>query len=218
MAYLDVDTWPRKAIFDFFRAFDDPWFNLTAEVDVTATRAWCSEHGASFSTACWYTILHATQQIDAFRQRMRPNGRVWQHDTIRIGATALRPDQTFTYVYYEGARDFPTFAQQAKQELARRLAMDGLEPEQGDDDLLHCTVVPWVRFTGIKHAQPGGDAGSVPKIALGRATDVGDSVWMPVSVEGHHALIDGVHVGRFFQLIEGYFAAPQELLASAKET
>ena len=136
------------------------------------TRAWCRDQGASFSLACWFAVLRAANAVPAFRMRLR-DGRVYLHDRVRVGATALKPDQSFTYVYFPDAPDFEAFSIRAKAELAERLQAEGLEPDSGDDDLLHCTVVPWVRFTGIKHARFGNPADSIPKIALGKATDVG---------------------------------------------
>lgn len=210
--FLDLDTWPRRPIHDFFLGFEDPWFNLCAEIEVGATRAWCAERGASFSLACWFAVLRAANEVEAFRMRLRDGG-VWVHDRVRVGATALKPDNCFTYVYYPDAPDFESFATLARAELAERLQAEGLEPDAGDDDLLHCTVIPWVRFTAIKHARYGKGQGSIPKIAIGRATEIDGGVRLPVSVEGHHALIDGVHVGAFLAALEGALGAPERTFA-----
>lgn len=213
--FIDLDSWPRKAIYDFFLAFEDPWFNLVAEVEVGPTKTWCKANGASFSLACWYAVLHAANEVEAFRMRLRDD-KVWVHERVRVGATALKPDQCFTYVYFPDAPSFAEFVVLARAEMKERFAQEGLEPDSGDDDLLHCTVVPWVRFTGIKHARFGGTGDSVPKIALGKATAVGQDVKMPVSIEGHHALIDGIHSGAFFAALEAAFADPESLLAATR--
>ncbi len=34
---------------------------------------------------------------------------------------------------------------------------------------------------------------------------------MPLNIEVHHALVDGVHVGRFVQALEALLAEPQRL-------
>jgi chloramphenicol O-acetyltransferase type A len=34
---------------------------------------------------------------------------------------------------------------------------------------------------------------------------------MPLSVQGHHALMDGVHAGRFFEQAQRYLDAPAAL-------
>ncbi|MCB0574850.1 MAG: hypothetical protein KDC61_09825 [Saprospiraceae bacterium] len=38
----------------------------------------------------------------------------------------------------------------------------------------------------------------MPKIVFGKYFASGDRLLMPVSVEVHHALMDGLHAGRFF--------------------
>jgi hypothetical protein len=36
---------------------------------------------------------------------------------------------------------------------------------------------------------------------------------MPLSVQGHHGLIDGLHIGRYFAGIDDYLHHPREFLA-----
>ena len=81
------------------------------------------------------------------------------------------------------------------------------------NNLLNGTTVPWIRFTGIKHARKG-PGGSVPKIALGKLTEVDGGVRLPVSVEAHHALVDGVHAGAFFAALEARLTLPDATFAS----
>ena len=33
--YLDLNTWARREIFEFFRDFDKPYFNIATQLDVT---------------------------------------------------------------------------------------------------------------------------------------------------------------------------------------
>jgi len=35
---------------------------------------------------------------------------------------------------------------------------------------------------------------------------------MPLSVQGHHAVMDGVHVGKFYGELQGYLDRPQAVL------
>ncbi len=208
MPAIDMSTWSRRAVHDFFLDYEDPWFNISAEVEVGPTRRWCRAHRAPFSLACWYAVVQAANAVPAFRMRLRPGG-VWLHERVRVGATSLKPDGALTFVYYPDAADFPTFAHVAKTMIAERMTAAELEPQDSADDLLHCTMLPWVRFTSIKHARAIIRGGSVPRIAIGKATAVGTEVFMPVSVEGHHSLIDGVHVGAFLDGLQAALAAPE---------
>jgi chloramphenicol O-acetyltransferase type A len=51
----------------------------------------------------------------------------------------------------------------------------------------------------------------VPKIVFGRHREAGGRRWMPVSVEVHHALVDGLHVGRFFERFQALLDDPPGL-------
>ena len=33
--YIDLDTWPRRELFEFYRDFDKPYFNVCTRLDVT---------------------------------------------------------------------------------------------------------------------------------------------------------------------------------------
>jgi chloramphenicol O-acetyltransferase type A len=59
-------------------------------------------------------------------------------------------------------------------------------------------VLPWLRFTSFTNALPGGDD-SIPRIVFGRCVRDRRRMKMPVAVEVHHALVDGLDVARFFE-------------------
>ena len=71
-------------------------------------------------------------------------------------------------------------------------------------------------FTSFSHARNWGREDSVPKIAFGKFVKETDRVLLPISVEVHHALVDGVHVGRFFTRLEEALANPEALLKGRK--
>jgi chloramphenicol O-acetyltransferase type A len=62
------------------------------------------------------------------------------------------------------------------------------------------TTLPWLAFTAFTHARGQGD--DRPKLAFGRFTEQAGRLLMPVAVDVHHALCDGVHVGRFFEQLQ----------------
>jgi chloramphenicol O-acetyltransferase len=58
---------------------------------------------------------------------------------------------------------------------------------------------------------------SVPKIIFGKYEVEGGRVRLPVSVEVHHALMDGVHVGRYFERLQEHFTAPAAVLGGGAD-
>ncbi len=213
--YLDTESWPRRQHFHFFRAYDQPFFNVCAPLDVTALRDLCRARGLSFVVAYHYLALQAANATEPFRYRLRGD-RVLVHDRLHAGTTVLVDGERFAFCYFEQAADFARFAAQAGAALAALRSGDGrLEPQDDRDDLIHCSVLPWIAFTSFAHARRSGRQDSVPKIVFGKAAEEGGRLRMPVSVEVHHALMDGVHVGRFFEHLETAFAHPAALLGCA---
>ena len=69
-------------------------------------------------------------------------------------------------------------------------------------DLIYYSVIPWVSFTSFKHANSGDNRQTVPRMVFGKMFEDGSRRLMPFSVEVHHALMDGYHVGRYFKLFQ----------------
>lgn len=210
--YLDLENWNRKAQFHFFRNYDQPFFNICAQVDITACQQFTRDKGLSFFLTSLYLATRAANDIPEFRYRLRSE-KVLVHEVIHAGSTVLRRDETFGFCYFEYQPDFPTFHESAAQQLTDFLEKNpALDPRDERDDLIHYSVLPWIAFTSISHARRFGTEDSVPKIVFGKYEESGGRIKMPVSVEAHHALMDGLHAGRFFETLQGYLAVPDSIL------
>lgn len=205
-SFLDLERWKRRAHFEFYRRFDNPYFNICAPVDVSGARGRASAAGGpSFSLLCLHAALCAANDEECFRYRLRGE-RVLIHPVLHGGSTVLRDDETFGFAYFDFDRDFERFAAAAAPRLAEARGGGGLEPRD-DDALCHFSILPWIAFTSFSNARCWGSSDSVPKIVFGRASAGEGGRWtMPVSVEVHHALVDGLHVARFFAALEGALA------------
>lgn len=220
---LDLATWKRRQHFDFFQGFDRPFWNVCVPVDVTALYEHCRDvhsrdAGISFFAATLHRSLLAANEVEEFRYRLRRddfgNASVVVHDIVHGGSTVLRDDETFGFGYFEFDRDFECFAQRVAEALEQARQASSLEPTTGSDDLIHYSVLRWLAFTSFQHARHSSADDSIPKIVFGKVhrapREVANSLspgpnwgWkMPVSVEVHHALVDGLHVGRYFERFE----------------
>lgn len=213
--YLDVANWARRDLFEFFRGYDKPFFNVCTRVDVTKLMAFLRGHaGAGVSLTYHYFALRIANEIEPFRYRLR-GGRVLVHEVIHGGTTVLLPNETFTFAYFNYEKDFGTFISAAQRAVdIVRSGRGVLSPETGDNRI-HFTTLPWVSFTSFAHARKGDLKDSVPKIAFGKFAKEGERLLLPISVEVHHALMDGLHVGRYLNRLEEALLEPEAYLASA---
>jgi chloramphenicol O-acetyltransferase type A len=214
--HLDLERWPRRAAFDHYRTFDKPYFNVCTRLDGAPLKAALAARAApgGLSLACYFVSLRLANELEPFRYRL-DNGRVRVLDVVHGSTTVLRDDGSFAFADLEHAQDFDTFAAQARASIdAARVPGARFEPRVDEQALLHLTTLPWVHFTSFSHARNWGREDAVPKLAFGRAEADGARLWLPMSVEVHHALMDGVHVGAFVEGFEAMLAAPGRWLAA----
>ncbi len=211
--YLDVTTWARRDLFEFFIGFDKPYFNICTNVDVTRLMELLRHRpGTSVTLAYHYFALRVANEIEPFRYRLR-DGRVLVHDVIHGGTTVLQPNESFTFAYFNFDQDFEKFMLEAQRSVD--IVKQGNSPfePRADDAAIHFTALPWVAFTSFSHARNWKTEDSVPKIAFGKFVKEATRTLLPISVEVHHALVDGVHVGRFINRLEEALANPAAILA-----
>ena len=205
--FVDLDTWKRREHFAIYNQLANPFWSVCTEVDVTRLRKLCQEATTfSFSIAAIYAALAAANETEAFRLRIRED-RVWIHDSVDISTTVLRPDETFAFAIFPMTETPSEFQVQARAEAetARTSATLGVAVS-GRDDLIYHSTFPWVRFTAISNPT-NGPRDSIPRLVFGRYSQQ-DGRWrMPVSVEVHHALVDGIDVARFLERFEQRLAS-----------
>ncbi len=214
MKIIDLEHWPRRRHYALFKGFDRPHFNLCAPVDVTRLRAAVKVHGLSFFHAVLYATSRSANAIPEFRLRMRDE-LVVEHEVVHPSVTVLGPDELFSFCTIPYTRDFSDFREEAARAIARAQRQGSLEDEPGRDDYLFMTVIPWVAFTSIEHPMHYHPVDSVPRISWGKYAAEGERLKMPLSVQGHHALMDGVHVGHFYQGLQALLDSPEDWVDAA---
>lgn len=213
--FLDVTNWARRDLFEFFRGYDNPYFNICTQLDITNLYAHLrSEPSISISLALHYVALRAANEIEPFRYRLR-DGKVLVHEIVHGGTIVLQPNESFNFAYFDYQTDFRGFIADAQQSVdeARR-ENKPLNPDPSENRI-HFTVLPWMSFTSFAHARNLGREESIPKIAFGKFFQENGRTLLPFSVEVHHALMDGLHVGRYVARVQELVDTPETILGSA---
>lgn len=195
---IDISAWPRRTTFEFFKDYKDPYFNFTANVDVTRLRRFCRENSLSFSIAALFYTQQAANSIPEFRLRMIDE-KIVEFETVEATQTILNEDETFSFCYFEAKPNVFEYVAAGRVAREKYLKLKTFDVEADRIDMIYYSVIPWVSFTSFKHASSGDSRQTVPRTVFGKVFKDGDRELMPLSVEAHHAMMDGIHVGRFFE-------------------
>lgn len=201
---INIENWDRKACYQFFSKFDEPFFGVTVKVNCTQAYHNAKQKGDSFFLYYLYRALKAANEIENFRYRIVDN-QVYLFDKTNASPTINRPNATFGFAYMEYEIDEQLFNNKALEEIQRVQNTSDLLPAVSGENVIHFSAVPWLDFTAISHARSYSFADSSPKISFGKITEENGIKTIPVSIYAHHGLMDGYHIGlyvdRFQQLM-----------------
>ena len=210
MRYINLETWPRYEQFKVFRTWEYPHFSICANVDLTTFYKFAKHQGVSINVAIIYALARTANEIIEFRYRIRGN-EVIVHEVVHPSSTFLVDRNNFTFCTFDYEVDFKKFVTKAPAQISYAREHPSLE-DPSDDDRLFMTAIPWVSFTSFMHPLKLNPADFVPRFAWGKFFKQGDALMMPLSVQGHHAVMDGIHVGEFYEILGSYFHNPEFIL------
>lgn len=195
---VDMDAWGRGAQFALFRGYAQPHFAVTARVDVTAVMA-AKVRGVSVNRACLFGIGAGLHAVSELCMRFRGD-QVVRHDRIDLSMSVPSQDGGFAYAYVPFDANFAVFDAQAAAAIARAAA-GGLNPHAGGDDVAYLSCLPWLDYTSINNALPG-PQDCIPRVSWGKIVPLGAGFDMAMTLEVHHALVDGAQVGAYFAAVQ----------------
>ena len=208
MRQIDMQTWSRREHFHKFNSFDHPHFGMCADVDLTSFYQFVKRNDISINVAIIYIISRVSNEIPEFRHRIRGEN-VVEHEIVHPSATILTDDELFTFCPFEYVEEFSKFSASALEMIAYRKKHLTLKDEPGKDNSLFMSLIPWVSFTSFTHPMHLDPPDSVPRFAWGKFYKEGKVMKMPLDVQVHHALMDGIHLGKFFSEVQKYFNEPE---------
>lgn len=199
---IDLDTWKRKSHFEFFSAMDEPFYGLTVEIDVTKAYEKAKALNTSFFIYYLYAALKTMNQLPAFKLRI-DNGKVFQYNRIDASSTVLKKNETFGFSHIIYQEDLELFQKSVKNEIARVQQTDTLlTKDDYGDNIIHFSAIPWVNFTSLTHARGFQYPDSAPKVSIGKMMNKNGRKFFNVALFAHHGLVDGIDMGRFFDLFQ----------------
>jgi chloramphenicol O-acetyltransferase type A len=200
---VDLVQWPRADQFRFFRTYERPHYAVTSRIDVTHLLGVTRAKGLSSYRACVYAIGAGIHAVPELCMRFRDEV-VVQHDSVDLSMTVPLADGNFRYAYVPYQQDFAGFDRQAETIIRAVAAGGALNANTGArDDVAYLSCMPWLDYTAINNALPHADD-CIPRVSWGKFVEQPAGHWtMAMTMEVHHALVDGRQVGRYFDAVQG---------------
>ena len=146
---VDISSWERKTTYEFFRDYEDPFFNIAANLDVTRVYRFCKENGLAFSLAALFLSLQTANEIREFRLRIVDEA-VVEFARVEATQTILNDDETFSFCYFPMKDNIFEFDLAGKAAREKYKALKTFDVEADRVDLIYYSAIPWISFTSFK--------------------------------------------------------------------
>ena len=198
MKIIDLETFPRRSHFEFFKSYAYPYMGLTANMDVTNLYNAAKKLGGSPFLGFLWCAATAANSVPEMRQRI-VNDQIVEYDHCHTAHTVAMPDGTFVNCQTDCRCSFEQFQVSGKQSQEEAKTRHGfVQPGDDETSLIFVSSTPWISFTAVIQPTPI-PADSNVRIVFGKFFDQNGRKMLPVSIQANHALVDGLHVGQFFQ-------------------
>lgn len=198
---VDIESWNRKTAYEYFKNYDDPFFNIAGNLDATRLYDFCKTNKLSFALAILFYSQQTANEIREFKFRLLEEKLV-EFEAVHANHPILLDDETFSFCYFENRTDIFEFNAAGKKSIEKYKALRTFDVERHRVDLIYYSVIPWISFTSFKHAHRSNNQFTIPRIVFGKMFDNGGKRSLPISVEVHHAMMDGFHVGKYFNRLQ----------------
>jgi chloramphenicol O-acetyltransferase type A len=211
---IDLNTYERLSLYQFFKAKSYPVFATTTPMDITLFKAYTQAHQLPFFVSLSFIVHHIVNELEAFKHRIMDDT-LYRFDFLHNSFTIAENNQgayQFGDVCYN--LHYPSYKTQAMQCIADIQQKKYItNPSINKQQCVFITSIPWFSFTSFHHPYDP-VYGSVPIITLGKYYANNQQLWMPVALQVHHALMDGYHVGLFYDKLQKALLQPHSFFQS----
>lgn len=214
MKWIDLDTWPRKPLIEKYSSYDFPYINIGAEIDITKLYDYSKKYGISFYCAMIYGATKIALEIENFKYRLVDGKPVLCESLTPVFTYLPKGEAQFYLVEQAYDDDMLRFCRNAKEKAEAMAAEMEHSFMHGKDEveILYMSCIPWIRYTHFVRTIEHGGKDNIPRISWGKyGVDRDGHRTMPFSVQVHHALMDGYHVGMYFEKLEAWLDSIPEV-------
>lgn len=176
-------------------------FCVTFEVDITHFLDKIRKNGLSFTLAMVYAVCKCGNDIENFRYRFL-DGKVVLYDSIDTSFTYLNKETELFKVVsvpmVDGLKEYVKLAEKTAHEQREYFTAPPA------NNIFQCSAIPWVTYTHISHTISGNKENASPLFDWGKYYEKDGRFLMPLSVQVHHSFVDGLHIGRFAEMIQRF--------------
>ena len=209
---LDLNTWPRREHYTYYKNVLPCGYSMTARLDVTEVLRYARARRLKFFGCFLYAASRTVNEMDAMRMMTDPEGNPGVWERVHPNFTIFhKDDESFSDLWTEYQPSFSAFYREYRRVVEEYGAVHGMKARPGQPANFFCiSCVPWMDYTGYSTYLDRAPA-LFPILTFGKYTESEGRDTLPLTVAIAHAAADGYHTSCFFRKLQEHLDHFSEL-------
>lgn len=194
---IDYQTWERKEFYEHFINEVVCTYSTTVNLDITNLK-----NMQIYPTMIWL-LTKAVNQIPEFRTALTDKG-IGIYDAMHPSYTIFNKEKkNFSTIWTEFHTDYNEFLSAYETDVEKFSLSERYAPKPNiPPNSFDISMVPWFTFTSFNLNIFGDGKYLLPIFTLGKYFDDNSKRLLPISIQVHHAVCDGYHIGKFVETLQ----------------
>ncbi|MED3692230.1 type A chloramphenicol O-acetyltransferase [Peribacillus butanolivorans] len=202
---IDRENWYRKEYFEHYLQ-QQTTFSITNEINITVLMKNLKKKNYKLYPAFIFMVTKIVNSHREFRTSFNPEGNLGYWSEILPSYTIFdKKTYTFSSIWSPNVSRFSEFHSQYEKDVEEYNGTGSLFPKTPiPDNNIPISMIPWSSFTAFNlNINNGGDF-LLPIITGGEYSQIKHELFLPVSLQIHHAVCDGYHASVFMNDLQRF--------------
>ncbi|RIW35713.1 type A chloramphenicol O-acetyltransferase [Bacillus salacetis] len=200
---INRENWARKEYFEHYLK-QKTTFSLTNEINITTLMKNVKKKNYKLYPAFIFMVTKIANSHQEFRTNFNSDGDLGYWTEICPLYTIFdKNTHAFSGIWSANSRDFSKFHSSYDRDVEQYNGTGKLFPKTPvPENNIPVSMVPWGSFTSFNLNINNGGNFLLPIITAGKYTRKNGELYMPVSLQMHHAVCDGYHACIFMSELQ----------------
>jgi chloramphenicol O-acetyltransferase type A len=201
---IDIEQWKRKPYFEHYLNSVRCTYSMTANIEITDLLQEIKLKNLKLYPTLIYILATVVNNHREFRTCFDENGNLGYWDSMSPSYTIFhKENETFSGIWTEYNESFSFFYNHYLNDIKNYGSIMEFAPKPSEPaNTFPVSSIPWVSFTGFNLNVYDDGSYLVPIFTMGKYFDQNNKIFIPMSIQVHHAVCDGYHISRFINEVQ----------------
>ncbi|WP_342488811.1 type A chloramphenicol O-acetyltransferase [Cytobacillus sp. FSL W7-1323] len=210
---IDINNWERKEVFNHFLN-QQTSFSITNNIDITELYQFTKEKGYQFYPAFIFLITQVVNTNKHFRMNVTAKGELgYWNRVIPMYTIFDKESALFSAIFTDIDEGFERFHMDYVTDTELYTGTGKLFPKAPvPENVVNISMIPWTTFTGFNLNINTNPNYLLPIVTAGKFFNKNGNIYLPLSLQVHHAVCDGYHTALFMDTFQRLVRNPKQML------